>query len=346
MPRRDQCVSRGGTHGSRPTTGFLSARTPLRFRRGRCPHRPARLALVGDGVPDVPTARSAAIPSQCGHWRGNPHPPPAGADDSVRPLAHAPLRFRRGRRPRRPPRPQARNLPFPASAGDFCQQRQKSPKTPLETAFQDFLSRVGYDFALTCPTRNRFSGFSGSKDCASTAFRDALSRDAARCRGGCLGALPRGYRQIFYHGRRLCPLRTTSAPCRAGPMCPAGINAYHAAGHMGPALQRVSCPHTPSCDSVGDGVPDVPTARSAVIPSQCGHWRGNPHPPPAGADDSPAPASRSVSWPCPRRNSCCRTPRAPCTHRTGWPRRGCPSSPRWSADPAGRRCRSCRGASR
>ena len=97
MPRRDQCVSRGGTHGSRPTTGFLSARTPLRFRRGR--------------------------------------------------------------RPRRPPRPQARNLPFLPPAGDFCQQRQKSPKTPLETAFQDFLSRVGYDFALTCPTRNRFSGF-------------------------------------------------------------------------------------------------------------------------------------------------------------------------------------------
>ena len=159
MPRRDQCVSRGGTHGSRPTTGFLSARTPLRFRRGRCPHRPARPALVGDSVPDVPTARSAVIPSQCEHWRGNPHPPPAGADNSVRPLAHAPLRFRRGRRPRRPPRPQARNLPFLPPAGDFCQQRQKSPKTPLETAFQDFLTRVGYDFALTCPTRNRFSGF-------------------------------------------------------------------------------------------------------------------------------------------------------------------------------------------
>ena len=49
--------------------------------------------------------------------------------------------------------------PFLPPAGDFCQQRQKSPKTPLETAFQDFLTRVGYDFALTCPTRNRFSGF-------------------------------------------------------------------------------------------------------------------------------------------------------------------------------------------
>ena len=102
--------------------------------------------------------------------------------------------------------------PFVPPAGDFCQQRQKSPKTPLETAFQDFLTRVGYDFALTCPTRNRFSGFSDSKDCASTAFRDALSRDAAPCRGGCLDALPRGYRQIFRHDGQLCPPRMTAAP--------------------------------------------------------------------------------------------------------------------------------------
>ena len=115
MPRRDQCVSRGGTHGSRPTTGFLSAHTPLRFRRGR--------------------------------------------------------------RPRRPPRPQARNLPFLPPAGDFCQQRQKSPKTPLETAFQDFLSRVGYDFALTCPPRNRFPGFSRFKgSCLHSFPRCAVAR--------------------------------------------------------------------------------------------------------------------------------------------------------------------------
>ena len=69
-----------------------------------------------------------------------------------------------------PPRMTAAPLTYPTSAGaepplflppagNFCQQRQKSPKTPLETAFQDFLTRVGYDFALTCPTRNRFSGF-------------------------------------------------------------------------------------------------------------------------------------------------------------------------------------------
>ena len=57
------------------------------------------------------------------------------------------------------PNVRKRGTPFLPTAGDFCQQRQKSPKTPLETAFQDFLTRVGYDFALTCPTRNRFSGF-------------------------------------------------------------------------------------------------------------------------------------------------------------------------------------------
>ena len=67
--------------------------------------------------------------------------------------------------------------PFLPPAGDFCQQRQKSPKTPLETAFQDFLTRVGYDFALTCPTRNRFSGFSRFKGLCLHSFpRCAVAR--------------------------------------------------------------------------------------------------------------------------------------------------------------------------
>ena len=235
--------------------------------------------------------------------------------------------------------------PFLPPAGDFCQQRQKSPKTPLETAFQDFLTRVGYDFALTCPTRNRFSGFFRFKGLCLHSFpRCAVARRCPLPRWVPWCSTARVPADIL--SQRTTLSARTRTPCRAGPACPAGINAYHAAGHMGPALQRVSCPHAPSCGFAGDGVPYVPTARSAVIPSQCEHWRGNPYPLPAGADNSPAPASRSVSWPCPRRNSCCRTPRAPCTHRTGWPRRGCPSSPRWSADPAGRRCRSCRGASR
>ena len=116
-----------------------------RPRRGRRPRRPYS-AKRCHSEPVRTLARESASPARRG-------------GQLARPLARAPLRFRRGRRPRRPPRPQARNLPFLPPAGDFCQQRQKSPKTPLETAFQDFLTRVGYDFALTCPTRNRFSGF-------------------------------------------------------------------------------------------------------------------------------------------------------------------------------------------
>ena len=75
------------------------------------------------------------------------------------------------------PHVRKRGTPFLPPAGDFCQQRQKSPKTPLETAFQDFLTRVGYDFALTCPTRNRFSGFSRFKGLCLHSFpRCAVAR--------------------------------------------------------------------------------------------------------------------------------------------------------------------------
>lgn len=52
------------------------------------------------------------------------------------------------------------------------------------------------------------------------------------------------------------------------------------------------------------------------------------------------------SWPCPARSRRSRTPLARCTRRTGSQRREHPSSPRWSADPAGRQCRRSHGASR
>ena len=42
---------------------------------------------------------------------------------------------------------------------------------------------------------------------------------------------------LLCRGGRLCPPCMTAAPCRAGPVCPAGSNAHAAAGHMGPALQ-------------------------------------------------------------------------------------------------------------
>ena len=64
--------------------------------------------------------------------------------------------------------------------------------------------------------------------------------------------------------------------CRAGPACPAGINAYCAAGHMGPALRIIlrplRCRASPTggrrggrpCPPAGGGVLDVPAGR-------CGH---------------------------------------------------------------------------
>ena len=58
------------------------------------------------------------------------------------------------------------------------------------------------------------------------------------------------------------------------------------------------------------------------------------------------PALQPLSWLYPRRSKKSRTPRVPCTRRTGWPQHECPSSPRWSAGPGGRRCRRSRGASR
>ena len=116
-----------------------------RPRRGRRPRRP------------YSAKRCHSEPVRTLAWESVS--PVAGADNSPALLHAPPCDFVGDGVPDAPPRPQARNLPFLPPAGDFCQQRQKSPKTPLETAFQDFLSRVGYDFALTCPTRNRFSGF-------------------------------------------------------------------------------------------------------------------------------------------------------------------------------------------
>ena len=91
------------------------------------------------------------------------------------------------------------------------------------------------------PRATGFPVFSGSKDCASSAFRDALSRDAAPCRGGCLDALPRGYRQISHHDGRLCPPHMTAAPRRAGPMCPAA----HRCGDLSARPRRGRRPRRP-----------------------------------------------------------------------------------------------------
>ena len=164
--------------------------------------------------------------------------------------------------------------PFLPPAGDFCQQRQKSPKTPLETAFQDFLTRVGCDFALTCPTHNRFPGFSRFKGLCLHSFpRCAVAR---RC------PLPRWVPwcstarvPVDIPSRRTTLSARTHTPCRAGPACPAAGMRFPTAGRCGHRplrRDRRACRIT----NVGDGVLDVPaqgrttarTALSAVIPSQ------------------------------------------------------------------------------
>ena len=121
---------------------------------------------------------------------------------------------------------------FLPPAGDFCQQRQKSPKTPLETAFQDFLTRVGCDFALTCPTRNRFPGFSRFKGLCLHSFpRCAVAR---RC------PLPRWVPwcstarvPVDIPSRRTTLSARTHTPCRAGPACPAAGMRFLTAGRCG-----------------------------------------------------------------------------------------------------------------
>ena len=66
----------------------------------------------------MPLPLEPVIPNQCSHWCGNLFPP------SPRPQARQPLFY---------------VLP---PAGYFCHQRQKYPKTPLETTFQDFLGAL------------------------------------------------------------------------------------------------------------------------------------------------------------------------------------------------------------
>ena len=87
----------------------------------------------------------------------------------------------------------------------FVSSDKSHQKRRLKLRFKTSSRASAMISRLPVPRATGFPVFSGSKDRASTAFRDALSRDAAPCRGGCLGALPRGYRQIFHHNGRLCP---------------------------------------------------------------------------------------------------------------------------------------------
>ncbi len=129
--------------------------------------------------PNVPI-----IARQCSHWRGNLFPP------SPRPQARQPLFY---------------VLP---PAGYFCHQRQKYPKTPLETTFQDFLGALRP--AANLPYASRVIAVPvyrcRSRDCATTAFRCRFAA-AARCHG-------RSFPLYRRNLERISPFRH-AAPVRA-----------------------------------------------------------------------------------------------------------------------------------
>ena len=78
-------------------------------------------------------------------------------------------------------------------------------------------------------------------------------RAMARCVGDGVPDVP----HKTCRGERPCPPHATAAPCRAGPACPAGSNAYFAAGHMGPALCDLRLTHPP------------PSAKRTQIVNKC-----------------------------------------------------------------------------
>ena len=81
---------------------------------------------------------------------------------------------------------------------------------------------------------------------------------------------------ISPYGRFAAPL------CRAGPACPAGINAYCAAGHMGPALRIILRPLRCRASLTGGrrgGRLCPPRVTAHFLPGRCGHRPLRIHPP-------------------------------------------------------------------
>ena len=86
----------------------------------------------------------------------------------------------------------------------------------------------------------------------------------------------RGDVGIAPYGRFAAPL------CRAGSACPAGINAYCAAGHAGPALRIILRPLRCRASPTGgrrDGRPCPPRVTAHFPPGRCGHRPLRIHPP-------------------------------------------------------------------
>ena len=159
------------------------------------------------------------------------------------------------------------------------------------------------------------------------------------------------------------PMRTAPRHASVGRGAPTPSPTLHRAPakpcHCEERSDAAIRPPTPHSPALRRGRHPRRPADAHRTPPSCFRRAGCPHPAAdlaprllscsrKGGGNSPAPLCGAirVSLPCPRRSRRSRTPRAPCTRRTGWQRRGCPSSPHWSADPEDRRCRRSREASR
>ena len=80
--------------------------------------------------------------------------------------------------------------------------------------------------------------------------------------------------------------RFAASLCRAGPACPAGINAYRAAGHMGPALRIILRPFGAEYHRQADVGADNPVRPQGTAPLMS--RRGDVASPPTG--DLPHPS--------------------------------------------------------
>ena len=116
------------------------------------------------------------------------------------------------------------------------------PLTSIIIPIPTGLSRVGERWKNGLPRQSVPQGY---------LLRGADWRAMTRCVGdgvlqwSAAEQMPLGYDvpHKTCRGERPCPPHATAAPCRAGPACPAGSNAYFAAGHMGPALRDLRLTH-------------------------------------------------------------------------------------------------------
>ena len=130
---------------------------------------------------------------------------------------------------------------------------KSTEKTPACVSMRAFLQPISARiyFGKTASHRKR-ARFVQSRGASPQAYW--MSVKAAQRRGcakrafcGVCFLMPGGLTGVLFYVRDVgamwpLPLRAICRTlCRAGPTCPAGINAYCAAGHMGPALRPPIC---------------------------------------------------------------------------------------------------------